>query len=520
MRVLDNVQIQIGYKEYYKNNKSLKSLIGSKIDSNVFYLLSLLEYSKINKQEFLKIIRNNYCENDWQPYYLEGNKYILCGDFCIANLYTKMFKENLCITNTNCNVDKQVFDLIIKMNDLDPVFLQKIKKKEQDQFLAGLSIQHYKDNPVAMFKRTNDIFLNSTEMEPYRTLFYQNNGIDFENYIFYIYFLIVYLDKLSSKIKLEDYNKKEFCINIKAISQEFTLDYTILKRIMDCISFTINELRNRKKGKELDLFREKPFFQIENDIYLPVNKKFVNELFYVNVFHRLLNLYPQDNKKERSSFLSNFGKALENYVVSIATNRMNETTFNFYPEMIIKDNDKSPDLLLINYQTKEVIVFEVKAARILKDFIDSYLDTESYVKSIKKQIIVPIKQAFNAVEKMKKINFLNLDNTYSFFFCSITFDSIPIKSPLNEKIQTDCGDLINYINMSIEEFELFIRLITSKNVPLTPYQLLINYISNNTFTSVKNFLSRTEKKFNCKNTMMEYEFLSSQNYYITKIKER
>ena len=51
MRVLDNVQIQIGYKEYYKNNKSLKSLIGSKIDSNVFYLLSLLEYSKINKQE-------------------------------------------------------------------------------------------------------------------------------------------------------------------------------------------------------------------------------------------------------------------------------------------------------------------------------------------------------------------------------------------------------------------------------------------------------------------------------------
>lgn len=177
MRVLDNVTIQIGYKDYYKNNKSFNSLIGSKksnsqkieINSNLFYLLSLLEYSKEKKQDFLQVIKENNCNFPWQKGYFDNQKYTLCGDNCISYLFAKILNEDFIITESNDNVYKQVFDLIIKMNDLDPVLLQKIKYKEQDQFLAGLSIQHYNDNPVAMFKRTNDIFLNSSEMEPYRT---------------------------------------------------------------------------------------------------------------------------------------------------------------------------------------------------------------------------------------------------------------------------------------------------------------------------------------------------------------
>ena len=285
---------------------------------------------------------------------------------------------------------------------------------------------------------------------------------------------------------------------------------------MNYISFTQIDIKNNK-NKELDLFRQKPFFKIKNDIFLPINRKFVHELYYINIFHRLLNL--NEDEKKRSLFLKNFGIALENYVVSIAHNRMNKTKYNFYPEMIIVNNDKSPDLLIINEEKKEVIVFEVKAARIMKSFVDSFLDKENFIKSINKQIEKPILQAYKAVEKMKKYKTLQLNDNYSFFYCSVTFDSIPMQNTINLELQTENGKLNNYINMSIEGFELFIRLITSQDCPFTPYQLLCEY-NKQKITSFKNFITRIEKFYNCKNTMMEVEFLSSQDNYLKVIQER
>lgn len=508
-----NEKLTISYHDFYKDTKSLKALINMIKNDDVFYLLSLLSSSEDARKEIQKYMLS-IASNVRQLEYLTNDKYILAGDLSICYLFFELIKNNHSYPNKTLNNYKDIFNLIIKLNDLDPNLVNKSNRKETLSLLAGLHFQHYRDNALSMFRRAYELFLNSTELDHYKDLFLNSYKISLEDYVYYIHFLNVYFDNLSHSTTLDNY--KQFYVDVDFIIKHYSLNEQKLKTILEIISFENHNIITKTNSEYLDIVRNKPFYKVANSIYLLVNKKFAQELLYVNVFHKLLNL--NDDKKSRSLFLTKFGQVFERYVVSIAKNWSSNNTFDFIPEFIIKGNDKSPDLLVVNYKKKEVIAFEVKSARVLKTYTDSFINTDAFKQTIEKQMRRPLEQLKTALEKIIQQKSKKIDETFKFFLCSITFDSIPLIPTLSFKYET--GEDLPFLNFSIETFEVFIRLITSEifSKNYSTYDLLGNYVKNySSRMSLKNYLYRMEKKLECSNPSFNKSFIDSQNDYISKI---
>ena len=508
-----NEKLTICYHDFYKDTKSLKALINKIKNDDIFYVLSFLSYSKKARKEIKKYMLS-YTSNARQDEYLTNDKYILSGDLSISYLFLDLIKNNHTYTNTSLNEYKDVFNLIIKANDLDPNLNNKTNRKETLSLIAGLHFQHYMDNALAMFKRAYELFIKSTELDQYRKLFFSFYHISLEDYVYYLHFLNVYFYNIEQSMHLKDY--RQFYVDIDIIIKHYSLNEQKLRMILNLISFENHDIIEKSYSEYLDFLRNKPFYKVSNSIYLLVNQKFAQELLYVNVFHKLLNL--NDDQKSRSLFLTTFGQVFEKYVVSLAKNWSSNNTFTFIPEFIIKGNDKSPDLLVVDYKRKEAIVFEVKAARILKTFSDSFRNTDAFEKTIEKQMKKPLEQLISALEKIITQKSKNIDETFKFFLCSITFDSIPLIPSLS--FSDKDGKKIPFLNLSIETFEVFIRLITSEifSQNHSAYDLLGNYVEKySSRMSLKTYLCRIEKRLECSNPTFEKSFLDSQNDYLSKI---
>ena len=124
-----NEKLTISYHDFYKDTKSLKALINMIKNDDVFYLLSLLSSSEDARKEIQKYMLS-IASNVRQLEYLTNDKYILAGDLSICYLFFELIKNNHSYPNKTLNNYKDIFNLIIKLNDLDPNLVNKSNRKE------------------------------------------------------------------------------------------------------------------------------------------------------------------------------------------------------------------------------------------------------------------------------------------------------------------------------------------------------------------------------------------------------
>ena len=104
-------------------------------------------------------------------------------------------------------------------------------------------------------------------------------------------------------------------------------------------------------------------------MYIPIDGTFIENLIFNNLFYKILDI--QKDKKEKSSFMSDFGIPFENYVsnlISFTCENNKVYNYTYIPEFTYKyqkNKLKSPDVMIFDSQNNVLLVIEVKSARVL-----------------------------------------------------------------------------------------------------------------------------------------------------------
>ena len=243
-------------------------------------------------------------------------------------------------------------------------------------------------------------------------------------------------------------------------------------------------------------------------------------LIFTNLFYKIVD----SNKECSADFRRVFGDEFEVYVTSFAK-IITESGNN---DCVIQDefsysknrkagNNRSPDLMIIYPEKKQVIVFEVKSAQILNTYNKDFSDKESYEKSIDKTISRPLLQAAKSIKDIVDTEGATtlFDKTYSFIYVSVSMSGFAIPNfkinIVDENIKEDVSKV--FFNMPLETYEIFIRLLTAKQ-RINGFELLLNYNQYREKMSLKTYLHRMEKKLNLDTSFFERKMIHCQDEYI------
>lgn len=519
---LANFKILLSYKSLYSSDKNILDIVSTGMSINEIKLLSLLCYSE-KKYDDLKLwYQENYEITNEKVNEIKSNsltsrkniyktwKYILSSK--ITDTHTYIANENL----------KRIFDSFIAVNDIpEPEHIM------ENYFLKGYVFQ-YRDKVLSQFYRSYMMFTKSDIMKPFTKDFKQNYGIEIKDYIYIIHYINVRLHHLRQDILSNKTNMNNIInhwhISYEALSNEISISESDFDTVMNMISFRIKEghefcQNSLNDENNINLFRNRPFFEIEKGIYIPIEGSLSENLLFNNLFYRVKDMY-QGNSK----FLQEFGYTFEKYLSQLARKTLSQRGVfsiidEFYYNNTHKSKNKSSDFYIYDKRNNTIVVFEVKSARIFNSFDSSYNNKDSYEESIKKLFFHPINQAIETTSKIVKLKAHPLiTKEKKYFFVSITMNSFPYNLAKFTSEINDKDININFLNMSVETFEKFIKVISIKS-SYSIRDIFLEYnIKYKDIMSFKTFLVRIEKHMGKNNKRMDNIFLQSQNDFKKTVK--
>lgn len=370
-------------------------------------------------------------------------------------------------------------------------FLYRLIIKEQERCINAFNnpysalmtgaLLNYLDNPHFEFFRTYYFFIKEKDyfenfLKEYNfgeiyEKFYQQYDISIKEYIEALY-IISQCDfeyNFNGIKETKDLSKYSMLMSSDQINDQNSKEK--VEKVLQILSFDFTEGKEwsiKTKDKDLDfsLFQEKPLYKLDNNIYAPITRKYIDDQIFNSLIYKIRQLYP----KEYNKFWVILGKMFEkyvNYIVSETCKNIKHK-FKIIPEFKYgsrKAEKDSSDLYIIDHNN--VCVIELKSARPLNS-IYQYNNENELETSIEKVIKIPIKQAIkrmNEIVVANKNSELSLDKNY--YFLAITLKNFPTHftnySEFIPIINNSKIKIKKINNLSIEEFELLCGAIEREN---------------------------------------------------------
>lgn len=369
-----------------------------------------------------------------------------------------------------------------------------------NSFLTNAILHFYKDNPLMQYFRASNIFLNPKFIGATLKKFEESNG-------FAIHDFVKICHALNARYMNADVNswpiaKDNWLVDRRDLARGLQIDEEVVAKVLDKIS--INSKDNAEILSSLDdfdynIFCKAPYFKFDENRYFPIDCKLSQDA----VFNALFGIVKSDSS-DKANFMREYGYEFESYIARLSNfveNGSKLFSYKFIPEFefIFGENKKKSSDCYIAYFDKRirknvVISIEVKSARIL-DSVRSKLEPDLEIqKSLRKLQKNPFEQQIRRTSELVSLKNHDVFSSEAiYYFISVTSDNFPIavgEFPVN--IKPDLGQdfkIGRFINMSIEEFELFIKYISS-NTKHSASHVLKNYVRGEALLSAKDYLSQ------------------------------
>lgn len=383
--------------------------------------------------------------------------------------------------------------LFLLVNDAD----NKDDYSVKHQFSLGF-INHYRDRYISQYYRTQKTFLSESFISDYGGDFYSSYGVDIYEYFHVIHSVITYYKHPKKRVNYnESYNSLDWQLDIRTITREYNCNMDIYGKVMDCISFDLNEgrlfsLNSLDDVNNVSLFRDKPFLKISPNVYIPIDGKLIEDLLFNNLFYKIKDV-------TGTKFLSDFGVYFENYIQLITEFSITTSKHHVYkliPEFKYKKGQcKSPDLILLTDLENSALVVEVKSARVLAKVTDSNNDETALNNSLTKLKENPWGQSAKVISEIinLKVNSY-IDKNKIYYFLAVTMNDIPM-SLTEFNIKDNNGNDITefFFSMNVEAYECLLEIVSS-NSKYNVFDILRGYRNKESSMSIKTYLARLKKE--------------------------
>lgn len=526
-----NTKIRLSYKHFYDSGISLNKALPKKISLVFAITLSALGYDKDIYACFKNYCLEQFCSSEKQRSLLRKEDFIEPRTSYIAWKLIFTRSKILDFEEEFIETAKKLFDFMLKVNDFLDEMDNSVPKKFGTQYSEHLFLDYYQDNVVAQFNRTQKIFVNSVNLKPYIRNFELNNSIDVKSYVYIIYRLLVRYENIwhlnqtgLTSVQLNNYWRS----SISDIAEETHFAEKEIKTVLDSISKTPVEFckaveNNSLDVTDIDVFKNFPFVKLYDNTVIPINNRLAGNLIFTNLFYKIVD----SNNAHSADFRRIFGGEFESYITSFAR-IITESGNN---DCIIQDefcysknrkagNNRSPDLMIVYPEKKQVIVFEVKSAQILNTYNKDFSDKDSYEKSVDKTVSKPLLQAVRSINDIVETEGATtlFDKTFSFIYVSVSMTGFAIPNFKINIVEEDLKEDISksFFNMPIETYEIFIRLLTAEQ-RVNGYELLFGYNQYREIMSLKTYLHRMEKEMELDTSYFEKNMMLCQDEYLDYI---
>ncbi|MFT8827192.1 hypothetical protein, partial [Acetobacter syzygii] len=292
------------------------------------------------------------------------------------------------------------------------------------------------------------------------------------------------------------------------------IEISVLKKIMNYISCSLHEakdfsVKTIRNKSDYSLFRDKPFLQLSEDEFIPIDGGYATDLIFENLFHKI---HRENN--DNINFFSVFGKCFESYVQDI-TRLFCEVNTSMNYEYIPEFAAGPKKLRILSQETKSVLVIEVKAARYLDGVVSLDDDNQSLDRSLQKTQYDPLLQSYKIISDIvhegwsEKIN-----KEKNYLFLSVSMNEIPY---VRQKVEIKNGEQDTsevMFSVGIDTYE-FLLLTASRQKSHSIHKIIHNYDTHRLKETFKNYVilysrKMTEDGLMASNGLM-LEIISSNN---------
>lgn len=507
-----NQSILIEYKTFFGKNKPFKTLFKKEYCSNIFKYLSFIGFEQNHKTSLSKYVTNCEIFSKKQIDLILNTKNGIASKHTIFSSWILLILSKT--KELNKNSDDNIRDLLEILFRINSV---KYRYNKIHNIFSHSFLMNVRDNAMYQFYRSYEIFIKNKDMNKYLLDFKNKYKVSFKKYFYINTLIITWLNAQYEKLKLTDLQEWEVNYEKLIVENNFSILKEDFYSVMRLNTFNNEDMQKLTKNDVYDefnfhIFRNAPFFEIKEKIYIPIEGSIVENLQFNNLFYRFKDIYPGN-----SQFLSDFGKAFEKYLIDYAVECLShKNKYKLINEFVFgKNKSKSSDFYIV--EEDKVFIFEIKSSRILDDFINDYNDTNSFDKSFEKLYIIPWKQIIKSNSKIIEKKYHNeINKNKYYFFISVSMNKFPVL-PYNLEFTTEDGGEIDkdfFLHMSVEEYELFLDIVGSDNYERPISDLILQYNRDwKTKISFKTFLNRVKINNKYKNLLIKNKIINSQMEY-------
>lgn len=509
MQTLDsiqNVRLLVSHRDTYGTPRTISEIISQPVSRDLLCLLSVLSFKSDEEKRFRTWSRSNLPAARKQADTLADTDHVVFGRLQIFECW----KHLLVRAGTLQVVEQSRTELSGVLHEL----LAKINDREIDgdigHYLAKASIHYAREAYVYKLYRAQKVFLDGTHVAPHVAAFEKRNGFTVEMYLHVIFMIINRCHLMRNVTSFDPENIDNWFIELNQVSSDLKIDLAILKKIMCELAFTVDDglalLCDEKDDSSFQLFRNRPFLQLSDTCFLPIEGKLVEELLFDNLLHRL-----HQAAGIGMQFYADLGRDFEGYVQGLIErfcSTSNSISYEYIPEFKFgKSNSLSPDAMVRCEANKTVVAFEVKSARYLDSVLTSEDAPQVIADSFEKLRFRPWMQVHDAITRIVgEKRHGRLTEGLRYLFVSVTINEIP-HSQQDYKviiIETDMSHC--FYSFGIHSLELLL-IAASASKKYSLYDILLNAFSvrhkiSNRTTFIR-FLHREggESEFDKKNCM-------------------
>lgn len=485
---IENVYTLLSYKDYYGAKKTPDEILGSNVSLETLSQISILSFLSSEegkfrawaKTELSPSVINNKKLDDRHVY---GRAQVLeCWKLVLIQASRSLAPKE----KSGCSLS-MLHELLTHINDYEVL-------EDGYQYFIKSAITYARDDFKYKLYRAHKIFIEGKSIDRYVQLFQGESGFSVENYINIIYMIIARCLVKRSVEQFEVVSFSDWVIDLRKANQEVGIDLQLLISVMKSVSFDLSEGAEFSSAtidqpSNHSLFRDKPFLRLSETEYLPVEGRFVEELLFDNLFHKIHLATGKDK-----DFLDDFGADFERYVqnlceVSCTLKKLD--LYEYIPEFKYgKTQSKSPDAMILCSRNKTLLAFEVKASRYLDSILSSDNNHDAIEKSFHKLRYKPWKQAHTALRRIVlEKRHPKITEGLSCLFISVTMNEIPLSLEDHKIIVGDRDISYCFYSLGVHTLELLLSSAIVQDA-YTLYDLLRSSYDRRHNISTKTFLLR------------------------------
>lgn len=422
---VQNIHILISHRTIYGTSRTISDILSAPVSRDLLCLLSILSFKQDEEKRFRTWHSSRLptaCKPADTP---AGDKHVVFGRLQIFECWKQLLIRAKTLQTQEQNRDEladTLHELFAKIND-------KEIDGDSDQYLAKSGIHFARDDYDYKLYRAQKIFLDGTHVTSQVSAFERKSGFTVEMYLRVIFMIINRCHLMRNVESFDTENINKWFIDLNQVSSDLKIDLLMLKKIMREIAFTVDDgcalASDEKDSSSFQLFRNRPFLQLSDTCFLPIEGKLVEELLFDNLLHRL-----HQAADSSMQFYVDLGRDFEDYaqcLIERFCSTRNAISYEYIPEFKFgKSNSLSPDAMVLCGAEKTVVAFEVKSARYLDSVLTSEDEPQVVSASFEKLRFRPWEQVYGAITKIvgeKKHSRLTEDLRY--LFVVVTMNEIP-----------------------------------------------------------------------------------------------